>query len=65
MAVAAIDIGTNSVRILVQADGRDLERRAVVTRLGEGVGHSGVLRADAIERTLTELREHRRLLDRC
>lgn len=62
--VAAIDLGTNSTRLLVvAADGTDLVRRATVTRLGAGVGTSRTLRPDAIARTVAELAEHRRLLD--
>jgi exopolyphosphatase/guanosine-5'-triphosphate,3'-diphosphate pyrophosphatase len=51
--VAAIDVGTNSTRLLV-ADvdaGRvaEVERRSRVTRLGRGVDLSGQLSADGIE----------------
>ena len=42
-ARAAIDIGTNSVRLLVVDATRDLERRAVITRLGQGVDRNGEL----------------------
>lgn len=53
---AAIDIGTNSVRLLV-ADcqpGRivPLVKEIRTTRLGQGVHHSGCLQPDAMERTL-------------
>ena len=42
MRVAAIDCGTNSVRLLVAQEGAhggltDLERRLILTRLGQGV----------------------------
>ncbi len=53
---AAIDIGTNSTRLLVaDVDGKrldDLVRRTVVTRLGEGVDASRRLLPAAIERTV-------------
>src|SRR5262245_989480 len=62
-ARAAIDIGTNSVRLLVVEDGRDLERRAVITRLGEGVDHTGELSETAMERTLATLVDFRDVLD--
>jgi exopolyphosphatase/guanosine-5'-triphosphate,3'-diphosphate pyrophosphatase len=63
-AVAAIDCGTNSTRLLVvAADGTTLERRMTVTRLGEGVDRTGELAAPAIERTLAALSEYRRLVD--
>lgn len=55
--VAAIDIGTNSV-ILTIVEARDGEVRVLldqarITRLGEGVGNSGVLAPLAISRTLS------------
>jgi exopolyphosphatase/guanosine-5'-triphosphate,3'-diphosphate pyrophosphatase len=66
--VAAVDIGTNSVRLLVaQVDGstpRDakvvpLDRRMRITRLGQGVDRTRALAPDAIERTTAVLREYR------
>ena len=55
--VAALDCGTNSTRLLVaEPDGdggfRTLERRMVITRLGQGVDASGRLHPDAVGRTL-------------
>ena len=58
MNVAAIDIGTNSVRLLVaDQHGRELERPMRITRLGQGVDVTGALAPEAIERTVTVLRE--------
>ena len=66
--VAAIDIGTNSVRLLVAdvegTSSRDakivpLDRRMRITRLGQGVDGSRALAPDAIERTVVVLREYR------
>src|SRR4051794_23498383 len=55
MRVAAIDCGTNSVRLLVTdiADGTqsDLHREMRVVRLGQGVDRTGRLAPEAIERT--------------
>jgi exopolyphosphatase/guanosine-5'-triphosphate,3'-diphosphate pyrophosphatase len=67
-AVAALDMGTNSTRILV-AEPRDgrlavLERHNTITRLGQGVGASGRLADEAVERTVACLRGYRELLDR-
>lgn len=63
--VAAIDCGTNSVRLLVSQDGRvTLERLMRITRLGEGVDATGRLSDAAIERTVTVLREYREVIDR-
>ncbi|MGH9118400.1 MAG: exopolyphosphatase [Acidimicrobiales bacterium] len=68
--VAAIDCGTNSVRVLV-GEGRDggdgfvtLERLMRITRLGQGVDATGRLASDAVERTIDVLREYRAVLDR-
>jgi exopolyphosphatase/guanosine-5'-triphosphate,3'-diphosphate pyrophosphatase len=64
MPVAALDCGTNSTRLLVlDDDGRPLERRMVITRLGKGVDATGVLRGDAIERTLEVLRGYREVME--
>jgi exopolyphosphatase/guanosine-5'-triphosphate,3'-diphosphate pyrophosphatase len=66
--VAAVDIGTNSVRLLVaDVDGtspRDakivpLDRRMRITRLGQGVDGSRALAPEAIARTTAVLREYR------
>jgi exopolyphosphatase/guanosine-5'-triphosphate,3'-diphosphate pyrophosphatase len=60
--VAAIDIGTNSVRLLIADEvGRELERPMRMTRLGQGVDVTGALASDAIERTLQVLRQYREL----
>jgi exopolyphosphatase/guanosine-5'-triphosphate,3'-diphosphate pyrophosphatase len=65
--VAAVDIGTNSTRLLVaDLDGDDLrtvDRRTRITRLGQGVDASRRLHPDAIERTLAVLREYRQVVD--
>ncbi len=66
--VAAIDIGTNSVLLLVArvvGPGRieAVEERATITRLGEGVDRSRSLAPSAVERTLECLTEYRRVLD--
>jgi exopolyphosphatase/guanosine-5'-triphosphate,3'-diphosphate pyrophosphatase len=69
--VGAIDIGTNSVRLLVaDVDGsgetaslEPLDRRMRITRLGQGVDESRRLKPEAIDRTLDVLREYRSALD--
>jgi len=63
-AVAAIDCGTNSTRLLVaDADGRPLERLMRITRLGQGVDATGRLASEAIERCVTVLAEYRQVMD--
>ena len=64
MRMAAIDCGTNSTRLLVSEDGTQaLERRARVTRLGQGVDATGRLAPEALQRTLSVLEEYRGVLD--
>jgi exopolyphosphatase/guanosine-5'-triphosphate,3'-diphosphate pyrophosphatase len=66
--VAAIDCGTNSVRLLVaDVDGEeivDLTRRMEIVRLGQGVDRTGVLAPDAIERTRVALLDYAAEIDR-
>ncbi|MEV6487942.1 Ppx/GppA phosphatase family protein [Actinoplanes sp. NPDC051633] len=51
MRVAAIDCGTNSIRLLISDEGSDVARRMEIVRLGEGVDRTGRLSERAIERT--------------
>ncbi len=54
---AAIDIGTNTVRLLVCDEKlTHVERRQRITRLGKGVDASGSLTRDSMERTLDAVR---------
>jgi exopolyphosphatase/guanosine-5'-triphosphate,3'-diphosphate pyrophosphatase len=63
-AVAAIDCGTNSTRLLVaDEDGRELIRLMRITRLGQGVDRENTLAPEAIARTVDVLREYRRTMD--
>jgi exopolyphosphatase / guanosine-5'-triphosphate,3'-diphosphate pyrophosphatase len=62
---AAVDCGTNSTRLLVaDSDGKALQREMQITRLGEGVDRTRMLRPRAIDRTVSVLAEYRTLLDR-
>jgi exopolyphosphatase/guanosine-5'-triphosphate,3'-diphosphate pyrophosphatase len=67
-AIASVDLGTNSTRVLIgrpTATGLEtLDRRNTITRLGQGVGSSGRLAPEAVERTLACLRDYRQILDR-
>jgi exopolyphosphatase/guanosine-5'-triphosphate,3'-diphosphate pyrophosphatase len=63
-AVAAVDCGTNSTRLLVAGpDGETLARLMTITRLGRGVDASGRLSADAIARTVEVLAGYRKVMD--
>ena len=63
-AVAAIDAGTNSTRLLIaDAEGRTLDRRMTITRLGQDVDRTGRLAPEAVERVLAALREYRAVMD--
>lgn len=69
--LAAVDIGTNSVRLLVaevdgvgrEAEITPVDRRMRITRLGQGVDRSRRLHPDAVTRTVDVLREYRGALD--
>jgi exopolyphosphatase/guanosine-5'-triphosphate,3'-diphosphate pyrophosphatase len=68
-AIAALDLGTNSTRVLVaQPDGEGgielVDRRMTITRLGQDVGATGRLADEAVERTLACLRGYREVIDR-
>ncbi|MBB5831694.1 Ppx/GppA phosphatase family protein [Brachybacterium aquaticum] len=67
--VAAIDCGTNSIRLLIarrdEASGRmvDLERHLEMVRLGLGVDRTGRFDPVAVERTLDAARRYKVLID--
>jgi exopolyphosphatase/guanosine-5'-triphosphate,3'-diphosphate pyrophosphatase len=67
--VAAVDIGTNSTRLLIaDVDGetgalKQLARESRVTRLGEGVDATGTLSDAAIDRVLATLADYRAQID--
>ncbi|PNE42659.1 Ppx/GppA phosphatase family protein [Streptomyces noursei] len=65
--VAAVDCGTNSIRLLVAdvtlPDGasgelKELDRRMQIVRLGQGVDRTGRLAPEALERTFAACREY-------
>ena len=64
--VAAIDCGTNSIRLLIaeRVEGRlrDLHREMRIVRLGEGVDATGTFAAEALARTEAALRDYAVLL---
>lgn len=66
--VAAIDCGTNSIRLLIAdaVDGRlrDVDREMRIVRLGQGVDATGRFAPEAIERTRAALADYAELLRR-
>jgi exopolyphosphatase/guanosine-5'-triphosphate,3'-diphosphate pyrophosphatase len=67
--VAAIDCGTNSIRLLVADVDRDagtlvdLDRRMEVVRLGQGVDRTGRIAPEAMARTLDAAQRYGRICD--
>jgi exopolyphosphatase/guanosine-5'-triphosphate,3'-diphosphate pyrophosphatase len=65
--VAAVDIGTNTVRLLVVDAGlagiRELARKVTVTRLGHGVDSTGLLDPEAVARTIQVLAGYASIMD--
>src|SRR4051812_33630084 len=58
-SVAAIDIGSNSVRVLILGpDGSELHRETNITRLAEGVDETGRLAETAMDRTIAVLERY-------
>ena len=63
MRVAAIDVGTNSTRLLVAEEAapggfRPVERRLTITRLGQGVEERRVLAPEALRRTFATIADY-------
>ena len=54
---AIIDIGSNSVRLMLTAGGKVLYKTLNTTRLGEGIASSPRLKVSAIERTADAVAE--------
>ncbi|HET8915493.1 MAG TPA: Ppx/GppA phosphatase family protein [Propionibacteriaceae bacterium] len=65
--VAAIDCGTNSIRLLIaEPNGsgglRELERRLEIVRLGQGVDANGEFHPDALQRTFAVVDQYAELI---
>jgi exopolyphosphatase/guanosine-5'-triphosphate,3'-diphosphate pyrophosphatase len=67
MRVAVVDIGTNSTRLLIaDVDGdsvTEIDRRSVVTRLGEGVDAAGALGEEPQQRVFAVLESYAEAID--
>lgn len=68
--VAAVDCGTNSIRLLVAdidaaaGELKDLDRRMEIVRLGQGVDRTGRLAPEALERTFAACRRYAEIIER-
>jgi exopolyphosphatase/guanosine-5'-triphosphate,3'-diphosphate pyrophosphatase len=66
--VAAVDCGTNSLRLLVadvdtgRAELTDVARRMEIVRLGQGVDQTGRLAPEALDRTIAVLRQYAHII---
>ncbi|MFF8913795.1 exopolyphosphatase [Streptomyces sp. NPDC015032] len=67
--VAAIDCGTNSIRLLVAdadpstGEFAELDRRMEIVRLGQGVDRTGRLAPEALERTFAACRRYAEVIE--
>jgi len=67
--VAAIDCGTNSIRLLaadvdpLAGTLQDIDRRMEIVRLGQGVDRTGRFAPDALERTFAACRAYAKAID--
>lgn len=55
MKTGIIDVGSNSVRLAIMADGKTLYKTLATTRLGEGLSVTGKMTPAAIERTVNAI----------
>lgn len=64
LTVGAVDIGTNSVRLLITADAEEVIRQVVVTGIGKGVDTTGRLDEERIDATVQVLAGYGETMDR-
>lgn len=60
MITGVLDVGSNSVRLMLSEDGKTLSKRVVVTRLAEGLSADGRLKENPMSRTLAAMGELKR-----
>ncbi|CCU77597.1 Exopolyphosphatase [Halanaerobium saccharolyticum subsp. saccharolyticum DSM 6643] len=68
MRAAAVDIGTNSCRLLIAEKKTDesfniLSRKLEITRLGEGVDQNKILKKRAVNRVFKVLKKYKAIID--
>ncbi|AKK10762.1 Ppx/GppA phosphatase family protein [Corynebacterium uterequi] len=60
--VAAVDCGTNALRLLISDDGREVVRLNEIVRLGEGVDATGRISQAALDRTRAVLTRYAEII---
>jgi exopolyphosphatase/guanosine-5'-triphosphate,3'-diphosphate pyrophosphatase len=55
LTYGVIDVGSNSVRLLISENGQTINKFAIITRLSKGLTKDGVLSEDSIKRTIDAL----------
>ncbi len=65
MKLAVIDIGSNSVRLMLWANGKSLYKRVNTTRLGQGIALNGTLSQSAMRRTACAVAEFKWEAEEC
>ncbi len=53
MKYSVIDIGSNSVRLMINLDGKTLYKLVETTRLAEGMGNERMLKSPSVDRTVS------------
>jgi exopolyphosphatase/guanosine-5'-triphosphate,3'-diphosphate pyrophosphatase len=68
MILTSIDVGTNSIRLLISevknSELFDILRKVRITRLGEGMDETRLISKEAINRTLNVLKEYKEIIDK-
>lgn len=61
MKISVMDIGSNSVRLMIMSDGKTLLKTLNTTRLGEKIADSGMLSDGAMRRTVNAVLQFKQL----